>query len=153
MRKTPESGISVGYGEGIVDSGISEFYSPLEAERCRISYAPLRVKSGPGHYQRCEYGRGRELKEPDRQIHFLYIDTESCVIITYTLYVLCKLYQYSLSHLVSITGPPRGSHGAMALTNVSISSHFVFLEAVSQTKTFAHLKFKIFGRPQIYFTL
>ena len=134
MRKTPESGVNVGYGEGIVDSRISAFCSPLVAARCRISYAPLRVKSGPGHYQRCEYGRGRELKEPDRQIHFFNNDTEAGAIITYTLYVLYKLYQYSLSHLVSITGESRGSQGATAPTNVSISNGFVLLEAVSQTK-------------------
>ena len=93
MRNTPESGVNVGYVEGTVDSRIREFYSPLGAARCRASYAPLWVKSGPGHYQKCEYGRGRELKEPDRQINFFHHDTEAGVIIMYTLYVQCKLYQ------------------------------------------------------------
>ena len=84
MRNTPESGVNVGYGDGTVDSRIREFYSPLGAARCRASYAPLRVKSGPGHYQRCEYGRGRELKETDRQTNFFNNDTEAGVIIMYT---------------------------------------------------------------------
>ena len=125
MRNTPESGVNVGYVEGTVDSRIREFHSPLGAERCRISYAPLRVKSGPGHYQRCEYGRGTELKEQDRQINFFHHDTETGVIITYTLHVQCKLYQYSVSLLVSITGAAIGAQGSMAPTNASITSHFV----------------------------
>jgi len=97
-RNTPESGVKVGYGEGSVDSRIREFHSPLGAARWWVSYAPLRVKSGHGHYQRCEYGRGRELKEPDRQINFFNNDTETGVITMYTLNVQCKLYQYSVSH-------------------------------------------------------
>ena len=149
MRNTPESGVNVGYVVGSVDSRIREFYSPLGAERWIVSYAPLWVKSGPGHYQRCEYGRGRELKDPDRQINFFNNDREAGVIIMYALYVQCQLYQYSVSHLVSLTGAAMGAQGTMTPTNVSISSQFVLWKVATQTKTFAQLKSKIFGRPQI----